>query len=94
MKLALVEGQGLGIVRDDLVIDASVSVASYKAKTNQELVEAVIKDFGALQAPLEELEKSGTGRPLSEAPGCPSRRPCPQGPCGPGYPALHGSHPG
>ena len=67
MKLALVEGQGLGIVRDDLVIDASVLVASYKAKTNQELVEAVIKDFGALQAPLEELEKSGTGRPLSEA---------------------------
>lgn len=66
MKLALVEGQGLGIVRDDVVIDASAAVASYKARTDQELIEAVIKDFGALQACFQELEKSGTGRPLSE----------------------------
>lgn len=66
MKLALVEGQGLGIVRDDLVIDASAAVESYKARTSQELVETVIKNYGALQARFEELKKSGAGRPLSE----------------------------
>lgn len=66
MKLALVEDQGLGIIRDDVVIDASASVASYKARTSQELIEAVIEDFDTLRGPFTELEKSGRGRPLSE----------------------------
>ncbi|PQA85901.1 fumarylacetoacetate hydrolase [Marinicaulis flavus] len=67
MKLALIEAQGLGIIRDDVVIDASAAVAPDAERTSQELIEAVIEDFDALSAPLRELEQNGEGRPLSEA---------------------------
>ena len=64
MKLAFFDEFGLGVVRDDLIVDVSAATAGLNRTHPQDVLRAVIEDWEQWRSRLESAADAGRGVPL------------------------------